>query len=66
MNSGIGDREELAAIGIEPLVNLPSVGKNLTDHPLAYVTWRANSTDTLDAYVQTTVAPDDFTGHLIF
>ncbi|TEB29682.1 pyranose dehydrogenase [Coprinellus micaceus] len=52
MNSGIGDREELAAIGIEPLVNLPSVGKNLTDHPLAYITWRANSTDTLDAVAQ--------------
>jgi len=48
LNSGIGDEKELIAIGLKPLVNLPSVGKNLTDHPLASVTWRANSTETLD------------------
>jgi choline dehydrogenase-like flavoprotein len=32
MLSGIGDPVELSKIGIEPLVDLPSVGKNLSDH----------------------------------
>jgi choline dehydrogenase-like flavoprotein len=50
LNSGIGDGEELTALGIKPLVNLPSVGKNLTDHPLGSVTWRVNSTETFDVY----------------
>ncbi len=30
--SGIGPADELKMIGIEPLLNLPSVGKNLQDH----------------------------------
>ena len=51
LNSGIGASDELQALGIKPLVNLPSVGKNLTDHPLASVTWRVNSNQTFDAYV---------------
>ncbi|KAI0033867.1 alcohol oxidase [Vararia minispora EC-137] len=32
MLSGIGDTSELSAVGIEPLVSLPDVGKNLQDH----------------------------------
>lgn len=30
--SGIGAKEELEKLGVEPLVNLPGVGKNLMDH----------------------------------
>ncbi|TFK64709.1 alcohol oxidase [Pluteus cervinus] len=30
--SGIGDSAQLQAVGIPPIVDLPSVGKNLTDH----------------------------------
>ena len=30
--SGIGDREHLAALGIEPIHHLPGVGENLQDH----------------------------------
>lgn len=33
MVSGIGPAEELRALGIEPVVDSPSVGRNLQDHP---------------------------------
>lgn len=39
MNSGIGDRNELNALGIEPKIHLPDVGKNLTDHPRLANNW---------------------------
>ncbi|XP_050080421.1 glucose dehydrogenase [FAD, quinone]-like [Anopheles maculipalpis] len=32
LHSGIGPREELESLGIETIVNLPQVGKNLQDH----------------------------------
>jgi choline dehydrogenase-like flavoprotein len=34
LHSGIGDKEELAKVGINSLVHLPSVGKNMSDHAL--------------------------------
>jgi choline dehydrogenase len=37
MLSGIGDRKELAAAGIEPTVDLPGVGKNFHNHVLTGV-----------------------------
>ncbi|TFK24009.1 pyranose dehydrogenase [Coprinopsis marcescibilis] len=49
LHSGIGDRTALNAQGIRPLVHLPSVGQNLTDHPLTMIVWNANSTTTGDA-----------------
>jgi choline dehydrogenase-like flavoprotein len=33
MLSGVGDREALLRVGIEPLHSLPGVGQNLQDHP---------------------------------
>ncbi|KAJ7745458.1 alcohol oxidase [Mycena maculata] len=48
MNSGIGDSQELSALGITPVHNLSSVGKNLTDHPLVRLSWLVDSTDTFD------------------
>ncbi|MCX7036506.1 MAG: GMC family oxidoreductase N-terminal domain-containing protein [Proteobacteria bacterium] len=33
MLSGIGPADELRALGIEPVVDLPGVGRNLSDHP---------------------------------
>jgi choline dehydrogenase-like flavoprotein len=48
MHSGIGDREELAAVGVEPILHLPSVGKNASDQPLLGNAWFVNSTDTID------------------
>jgi choline dehydrogenase len=37
LRSGIGPREDLAALGIAPVVNLSGVGANLIDHPLCSV-----------------------------
>ncbi|TFK24010.1 aryl-alcohol oxidase [Coprinopsis marcescibilis] len=48
LHSGIGNRATLNALDIKPLVHLPSVGQNLTDHALAMVVWHVNSTTTGD------------------
>jgi choline dehydrogenase len=37
--SGIGPADELKEVGIEPVLDLPSVGKNLQDHVNAFVTF---------------------------
>ncbi|TFK33728.1 aryl-alcohol-oxidase from pleurotus Eryingii [Crucibulum laeve] len=49
LHSGIGDFSSLSKLGIAPLVNLPDVGKNLSDHPLLENSWLANSTNTFEA-----------------
>ncbi|KAJ7049723.1 aryl-alcohol-oxidase from pleurotus Eryingii [Mycena amicta] len=55
MHSGIGNSTLLSSLGITPLHNLPSVGKNLSDHPLFPVTWTVNSTNgTFDPIFQNT------------
>jgi choline dehydrogenase len=33
LRSGVGPAEELAELGIEPVIDLPGVGRNLMDHP---------------------------------
>lgn len=33
MRSGVGPREDLEVIGIQPVVDRPGVGRNLTEHP---------------------------------
>ncbi|KAG6808584.1 hypothetical protein H0H92_003645 [Tricholoma furcatifolium] len=50
MNSGIGDASALSLLGIEPLVNLPSVGKNFSDHPFLLNPWLVNASDTFDQF----------------
>lgn len=42
MLSGIGDADALPSLGIEPVVDLPSVGKNLREHPLINLAYRTN------------------------
>ena len=37
MRSGIGARDELAALGIKCLINLPGAGRDLIDHPMVFV-----------------------------
>ena len=37
LRSGIGSAEDLAAIGIDQVQELPGVGDNLIEHPMAYV-----------------------------
>ena len=39
--SGIGPAEELRQQGIKPLINLPGVGKNLSEHPITLIEFAA-------------------------
>ena len=57
--SGIGDPAELASLGIPTRVNLPSVGKNWTDHVLLPNGWRVNSNETFDPYLEPDVLPQN-------
>ena len=42
MLSGVGDSEELSELGIETLIHLPAVGKNLQDHLQARVVYKCS------------------------
>jgi choline dehydrogenase len=42
MLSGVGPASELAALGIEPLHDLPGVGRNLQEHPGAQIAFRSS------------------------
>ncbi|KAJ6477553.1 aryl-alcohol oxidase [Mycena sanguinolenta] len=46
--SGIGPKAELSALGIKTILNNPSVGANLTDHPLLSNMFYVNSNETFD------------------
>lgn len=48
LHSGIGDRVSLSRLGVKPLLHLPEVGRNLSDHPLLPNSWFVNSTDTFE------------------
>nr|GAT54989.1 alcohol oxidase [Mycena chlorophos] len=53
LHSGIGNSTTLTSLGITPLVNLPSVGQNLTDHSLMTLAWGVNTINgTFDAIFQ--------------
>jgi choline dehydrogenase len=39
--SGMGPADELAAIGVQPLLDLPAVGRNMQDHPLVPMIYKA-------------------------
>lgn len=41
MLSGLGPAQALMAAGIAPLVDLPHVGRNLQDHPIAMAIWKS-------------------------
>jgi len=41
MLSGVGPADQLRAVGIEPLVAVPGVGRNLQDHPLMPAVYEA-------------------------
>ncbi|KAK0222755.1 aryl-alcohol oxidase precursor [Armillaria nabsnona] len=48
LNSGIGDADELTAMGITPIVHIPDSGKNLTDYPLLGLSWFVNDSNTME------------------
>ncbi|KDR70983.1 hypothetical protein GALMADRAFT_103022 [Galerina marginata CBS 339.88] len=52
LNSGIGDEKTLSPLGIKTIVNNPSVGRNLSDHPVVGNQWMVNSTDTFEAFTR--------------
>ncbi|RDB17146.1 Pyranose dehydrogenase 3 [Hypsizygus marmoreus] len=52
LHSGIGDSADLSRVGIKPIVHLPSVGRNLSDHAVAPVFWLVNATNTLENWVR--------------
>ena len=43
MLSGVGDPDELRAHGITPLANLPGVGRNLSEHPVVMMQFKAKA-----------------------
>ncbi|HSJ29096.1 MAG TPA: GMC family oxidoreductase N-terminal domain-containing protein [Acidimicrobiia bacterium] len=49
MLSGLGPADHLRDVGIEPVVDLPGVGSNLSDHLASGVIMRTDRTDTLVA-----------------
>lgn len=51
MLSGVGPAEHLKSLGIDVVQDLPGVGQNLRDHPKVYVTWRARTSDPIEAGV---------------
>ncbi|KAF9258134.1 aryl-alcohol oxidase-like protein [Marasmius fiardii PR-910] len=46
MNSGIGDSDALTKLGIKMVLHNPSVGQNLSDHPIFSSSWFVNETET--------------------
>ncbi|KAJ7266573.1 aryl-alcohol oxidase [Mycena rebaudengoi] len=54
--SGIGDAKHLTALGIKTIINNPSVGRNLSDHPLLTSAWYVNSTTTYDEITRNAAA----------
>ncbi|KAF9266707.1 aryl-alcohol-oxidase from pleurotus Eryingii [Marasmius fiardii PR-910] len=46
MNSGIGDTRTLTKFGIRTLQNLPSVGRNLSEQPMVWLSWSVTANDT--------------------
>lgn len=55
--SGIGDRTELTKLGIDTVLDLPSVGKNMSDHPFVPNVWSVNSNDTFQRHTAAAVLP---------
>jgi len=47
MLSGLGRPDELAALGIQPVAEVPEVGHNLEDHPAAGAIWAVHTEDSL-------------------
>jgi choline dehydrogenase-like flavoprotein len=59
MLSGIGDSTALTHAGIHPLVNLPSVGQNMSDHVLLPNKFPSTANDTFNSWeITANLTPD--------
>jgi choline dehydrogenase len=52
MLSGIGPADELRALGIDPVANLPGVGRNLQDHVVVAMMYRALGDVTFNRFLR--------------
>jgi len=52
MLSGIGPADELRAVGIKPLHDLPGVGRNLSEHPNITLVFALNRSDTFTRFLR--------------
>ncbi|KAJ6617562.1 hypothetical protein B0H10DRAFT_1797172, partial [Mycena sp. CBHHK59/15] len=59
MHSGIGDRNILDALSIPVLLDLPSIGQNVSDQPLFLASWSVNSTQMLESVTENTTCFDE-------
>jgi choline dehydrogenase len=50
--SGIGNADELRALGIEPVLHLPGVGENLQDHLEVYIQYAARQPISMQPYLK--------------
>ncbi|KJA26264.1 GMC oxidoreductase [Hypholoma sublateritium FD-334 SS-4] len=57
LHSGIGNKTDLAALNIPSVLNLPSVGKNLTEHPIYSPTFNLNITNDVDPFANVFTDP---------
>jgi choline dehydrogenase len=46
MLSGIGPAEELRQVGVDPILDLPGVGRNVQEHPILPLIWGSRTTKT--------------------
>lgn len=58
MVSGIGDADELAAVGVDPVHNLPSVGKHMKDHLHTGLYFEADGVGETMAEIAVSLGPD--------
>lgn len=56
LDSGIGDKTELEAVGVKSVADIKDVGKGLTDHYTASISWNANGTDPMYEYIHCYIA----------
>lgn len=50
LHSGIGDNQTLTSLGITTLLHNPSVGQNLSDHPILANSWLVDTNSTFEQW----------------
>jgi len=50
--SGIGPADHLRDVGVDVVHDLPGVGQNLSEHPVAYTSFKAKSSDTFVKFLR--------------